>query len=291
MWFAKGNGGSMKQKIYLILGFSLLGLMALSWSRPVSTYAALQPTDFPTPTPGPDGRILYTVQAGDTLWRISSVSGVSLDELRQLNNLGADEVIIPGQVLLLGLAGPSETTPVPGTGTTQAAPPVLPPGLPTPTQIMDAADICVMLYADINGDTVRQETEFGIAGGEVSVTEQLGAYSQKKTTLSGDPEVEGQGLVCFENVPIGNYNVTIAIPDGYNPTTILTKALEVIPGQTARLPFGAQLSSQSSGSGSGGGTGGGDGRSSLVGILGITVLLAGIGIGVYSVFSRQSGES
>lgn len=276
----------MKQKFYLFLGFSLFALALLSWPRPVNAYTAFQPTNFPTPTPGPDGRILYTVQSGDTLWRISTVSGVSLDELRQLNNLGADEVIIPGQVLLLGLGGPSEAATAPVS--TQPTAPVLPSGLPTPTQITDAAEICVMLYADINGDTIRQEDEFGIAGGEVSVTEQLGAYSQKRTTLSGDPEVEGQGLVCFENVPIGNYNVTIAIPEGYNPTTVLSVALEVIPGQTSRLPFGAQLSSQAPRIGGGTGEGGG---STLIGILGITVLLAGIGVGVYSAFSGRTGKN
>ena len=49
----------------------------------------------------------YVVQPGDTLWRISAVSGISLDELRRLNNLTAEDVIREGQTLLLGFGGPS----------------------------------------------------------------------------------------------------------------------------------------------------------------------------------------
>ena len=66
-----------------------------------------------TPTPGPDGRIIYIVKPNDTLLGISLITGVSLDQLRGLNNLTSD-TIYEGQTLILGLGGPVEVTPTPG---------------------------------------------------------------------------------------------------------------------------------------------------------------------------------
>jgi lipid-binding SYLF domain-containing protein len=43
----------------------------------------------------------YVVERGDTLWEISQKYGVSVDKLRGLNNLAADEPIYPGQKLRL----------------------------------------------------------------------------------------------------------------------------------------------------------------------------------------------
>jgi len=272
----------MKKTRYLLIGIGLLGVILFAKLMPVNAAPQFQPTPFPTPTPGPDGRILYTAQADDTLWRIASIAGISLSELRQLNNLPADvDIVIPGQVYLLGLGGPSEAPPV-VPGATQPVETIITPG---PTQIMDAGEVCVLLYADINGDALRQETEMGILGGEVSVTERLGAYSDKKPTKAGDPEVD-DALTCFEEAPPGSYNVTMAIPEGWNETTVLTKTIELTPGDTSFLNFGAQLS----GAGAAQETGGGgeeSGRSPLLGILGILILLGGAGLGVYSLFINR----
>ena len=45
----------------------------------------------------------HMVQPGDTLWGISRLYGVNLDDLRAANNLTAD-VIYPGQELVIPLA-------------------------------------------------------------------------------------------------------------------------------------------------------------------------------------------
>src|SRR4030065_1155071 len=66
-----------------------------------------QLTVFPTPTPGPDGKVIYIVQSGDTLWRISAITGVKIETIRDLNNLGVNDNIIPGDRLLIGYAGPA----------------------------------------------------------------------------------------------------------------------------------------------------------------------------------------
>jgi len=45
--------------------------------------------------------ILHEVRAGETLFRISRTYGVTVDEIRRLNKLGANNVIYPGQVLTI----------------------------------------------------------------------------------------------------------------------------------------------------------------------------------------------
>ena len=103
----------MRRFLILLLGFVVFGALVLIWSRPAEAQPQYQLTPFLTPTPGPDGRILYVVQPFDTLFRIAAVAELSLNELRQLNNLSADEdVVVPGQVLILGFGGP-ENTPTP----------------------------------------------------------------------------------------------------------------------------------------------------------------------------------
>jgi hypothetical protein len=244
--------------------------------------AAPQPqyTQFPTPTPGQDGRILYLVQPGDTLYWIASVTGVSVDQLRQLNNLGTDDVLIAGTYILLGLAGPVEPTSAPG-GFAQPTADAL--FTPTPTAIVATGEICVLLYLDTNGNTIFEEgAEYGMGDGEVSVTERLGTYSEKRTTeFSFDPITPS----CFEDIQPGIYLVTMALPEGFNRTTDLSATIELFPGQIAYLNFGMQPngdtvseSSQESQQSS----------NQLVGVVGVTFFLAGIGAAIYAAVNNRS---
>ena len=125
----------------LLLITVVLGLLVLSFTIPALAAPKAQQTVFPTPTPGPDGRIIYIVQPGDTLWRVSAITGVPLDELRGLNNLGADEPIFEGQELLIGFGGPAEVTPTPGPRPTAA------PDQPTPTAETGSPRRSVIPYA------------------------------------------------------------------------------------------------------------------------------------------------
>ncbi len=50
--------------------------------------------------------VYHTVQKGDSLWSIASkYTGVSVDEIRKLNNLSTKQTIYPGQKLKIGLKG------------------------------------------------------------------------------------------------------------------------------------------------------------------------------------------
>ncbi|MFZ5634631.1 MAG: L,D-transpeptidase family protein [Bacillota bacterium] len=43
----------------------------------------------------------YVVKPGDTLWKISQIYGVPLDDIIRANNLADPDILIPGQVLII----------------------------------------------------------------------------------------------------------------------------------------------------------------------------------------------
>lgn len=247
--------------ILVVLAGVLFGL-----SVPVLAAPSLQLTPFPTPTPGPDGRILYIVKAGDTLLRISLISGVSLDELRGLNNLTGD-TIIEGQEMLLGLGGPSRATPTPGPSPTPI------PLTPTPSPQPGYGNLCILLFDDINGDSLRQEEEPSIPDGAISVSNRSGTVSLTAVTVSGlDPH-------CFEELPEGDYTITVAIPEGYNPTTVSNYVFVLEAGDETYLDFGAQANSETLAEAP---TPSEGGKSPVLGIIGGVILLAGLGLGLFA---------
>jgi hypothetical protein len=271
---------------------ALLFLILLFLS-PISprTLAAPQAqlTVFPTPTPGPDGKIIYIVQPEDTLWRISAITGVKIDTIRDLNKLGVNDPITPGQKLLIGYAGPSGNAPTAATIPTQ---PIL---TPSPTSPPGWGILCVLLYNDLNGDSMRQESEPSIPGGEISVSNRLGTVSLTGETPSGgiatnivDPTPQERGYTCFDQLVQGEYLISVAAPQGYNRTTSLDTTLNLEAGQTTQIAFGAQANSELEAQ-----TAiipEAPRKSPLIGIVGGILLLGGISLGIYaSLLRRASG--
>lgn len=252
----------------------ILALSFGAFSIPAAASPLAQATALPLPTPDETGRILYTVQSGDSPFLIAAKFQLDINQLNILNNWTGDTVLQVGQVVILGLA----TTPQ---ATGEATP--TPSGSPTP-EAGGTGTICVLLYEDLNGDALRQETEFGIQGGAVSVTERTGLASQSQTTLS---LIDADGLPianCFEDLPAGEYNITVAVPEGYNPTTVMTITIDLGPGDATNLNFGAQLSSDAQAGDLAPGEGG---RSPLMGLLGVVMLVSGLGLGYYNLQGRR----
>jgi len=246
----------------LALAIALTGLRAPALAAPL-----LQMTPFPTPTPGPDGRIIYIVQDGDTLLRISLISGVKVDEIRGLNSLTGDNIVV-GQQLLLGLGGPSQTTPTAGPSPTPT------PLLPTPSRVPGLGNLCVILYNDLNGDSIRQQEEPSIPGGAISVNNRSGSVTETVPSEAGvDPH-------CFTDLPEGEYTISVAIPEGYNPTTITSYILRLNAGDETYIDFGAQANSETVAEAP---IPTGSGRSPLLGVIGGLFLLAGVGVAVFAV--------
>lgn len=245
-------------------------------------YAAplLQATPFPTPTPGPDGRILYIVKDGDTLWTIAAISNLSVEEIRNLNNM-SDDIVTVGQVLLLGLAGPAQPVqpPVQQLPTATSAPTAT-PGISTGT-------LCILLFNDINGDALRQEEEFSIAGGAISISSRDGKTSLTAETTS-DLDEDGIPIpVCFTDLSTGDYNITMAAPEDYNPTTLTNYALSLGGGDETYLDFGAQINSQTVANTPVADSNGNGNTGLIFGVLGLLLVVGGIGLGIYASRLRQ----
>ncbi len=244
----------------------------------VSTFLQVQAsTDsqtFVTPTPGPDGRILYVVQEGQNCSMISTQTGVPLSQLRSLNRLDDNCTLQVGQQLLIGMGLPDGITSTP-----EAAPATPTLAIATPTPGIPDATVCVLLYDDLNGDSLHQDTEGTIPNGAVSVTGTSGQFSQTTdTTASADP-------VCFDKVIEGTYNISVAAPEGYNPTTQLNYTLQIKSGEQIYVDFGAQVAGQAKPQDPANATG----STNLLGIAGGVLVLAAIGLGIYAwlVYGRR----
>lgn len=234
--------------------------------------AAPQATMYLTPTPNSQGQVLYTVQTGDTLWTISAITGVPIDQLEQLNNIRREDTLTVGTQLVLAVVAQP---------TSEATYAFEPSATPSPLPVSGKGTICVSFFNDANGDAVQQEdTEGLVAGGQVSVAltdgTEIGTY-----TTDGVNEP-----YCFKDIPAGDYNIAAAAPEKYNPTSEMNKHLTLEPGDTAYVSFSVQSGSTSGG---GGGSTGGGGGSPLLAIAGIA-LLGGAGAMLYFV-TRPKGRA
>lgn len=266
-------------------GLIIFLLLALAASLPGQAAPLAQLTVFPTPTPGADGRIIYIATQDDTIWRIAAISGLTVDELKSLNNLTSD-IVQPGQQFLLGFAGPVAASPTVGPSATPAA------VTPTSTAGPGWGIICVLLYEDENGDSIRQEEELSLIGGAISISDRLGRASLTADTPSGglsdlyEPEPEDLGYTCFDQLLEGEYNITVGIPDGYNPTTVLNRSIILSAGDETLLAFGAQANTETAAESAI--IPETPGTSPLLGIAGGLLLILGGGLGFYAFFLRRS---
>lgn len=254
----------------------LLFAAGILTTAPAAAGPALQETPQATPTAGADGRILYMVLAGDTQWGIAAKFGIVLQTLQSLNGWNGDEVVVEGQMVLLGLASEQQATPT--LGPTSEVVATLTP------ETGGAGSICVLLFDDLNGDAVRQETEFGIAGGQANVNERSGLASRTAATEAA-LDVDGEPVrTCFPDLPLGEYTISVAIPDGYNPTTAPSITIQVAAGQTQDINFGAQASSSSNFNS----LSPDEGRPSpIMGLFGVLLLISGAGLGIYTLQLRR----
>lgn len=251
-----------------IIFSSLIMLSALIFINgfPVQAETSFPQVVYSTPTPNAEGRIVFVVRAGDNCNSISFLTGVSIDELRRLNNLKDDCALIEGQQLLLGIAQKpaQEATPTP---LNQVPTPTLPPG---------SGDVCVLLFNDTNGNSIPDGNEVPLAGGAISITDRDGITSLTNPTSATE-------AVCFPAIAEGEYNISVAVPEGYNPTTLLNYPLKLRGGDKSTIDFGAQPGSKNIAPSSAEGS-----KSPILGIIGAVLILSGAGLGFYVMRAGRS---
>jgi hypothetical protein len=222
-----------------------------------------------TATPESNGNIYYIVKSGDTCSTISLLNNISPDVLSGYNNLTELDCskLTVGRKLLIGIVPTAVVTP--------GASPTPTSSLPTPQPSVGEGTICVYLYNDINGNAIAETGETSLAGGEISLTNANGDFSKTAASTGDDKPV------CFANIIAQTYNISVAIPDGYNATTSQNYTVTLKAGDTSTIDFGAQASSHllTNNSGSGG--------SLLLAIIGVIVLLAAASLGFFVYLTMQ----
>lgn len=213
----------MRKSIYPRKYLSLIAVSLMVWF--LSFTSSVNAQGLASPTPDFDGNILYTVQGNDTCLSISLRMSVDIETLRQLNNLDVNCSLVAGTQILLGRI----LTPTPTLGPS----PTPTVALPTPTLYNGNASVCIFLFDDLNGNSTVQSGESGIPGGAVSLTKRNGVENFTGLTT-------GIEDLCFPEVPEGDYVVSIALPNEYNPTTAMNFELEVKAGDVIQVNFGAQ---------------------------------------------------
>jgi len=150
------NKNTLKHTLPAILSFCLLFCFlspALSGDRPQEATPEVQqqPTTVPTlpvelysqtATPGLDGGIRHTVLEGQFLIMIAEMYGITLNELLTKNNLTAESLILPGDILIIREGG--EMNLGQPTGTPDAPAQILTPvptQSPTPTLALILAEL------------------------------------------------------------------------------------------------------------------------------------------------------
>jgi hypothetical protein len=224
-----------RQRLLFVAGLAIIALAGLFLTslRTLSPARAAPQPQIPiyTPTAGPDGKIIYIVKANDTLLSISLIMGVPVEQIRALNDLTGD-TIYENQKLILGFSGPTEVTLTPGPTPTPTT------VLPTPSPKPGSGSLCIILFNDDNGDSIRQTQEESIPGGAISINNRIGSVSLTVDTQGGtDP-------YCFKNLPEGEYTISVAAPVGYNPTTTNSYSVALKSGDITYVDFGAQANSQ-----------------------------------------------
>lgn len=243
-----------------------MGLVPFLFSNPAAVDAQAV---LPTPTPQADGRIIYIAQEGDTWWSISIKMNVNQDELYNLNNAKADDPVIAGAKIVIGVVTATE---VPTEMAATATPNILTP------VVKGYGEICVVLFDDTNGNASRDTDEAMLAGGAVSLVDKTGQTNKTGQTTSGpDP-------VCFDQLPEGDYNLSLAVPDGYNATTSLNSPLKLVAGDKSTMNFGAQSKAAAQPTTP---TNPNGGRNPMIAIVGGVLILGGIGAGIFFLRMRK----
>ncbi|QRN82674.1 LysM peptidoglycan-binding domain-containing protein [Chloroflexota bacterium] len=271
----------MKKHILLLTMALLVLIGALFLARPQLVDAgALAQSVYSTPTPNAEGQIIYTVQEGDSCTRIFLLTNVSIDTIITLNGLDEDCSIVPDQQLLLATVAPATATPEGPTPTPTLSP-------PTPTPFNGSAMVCVVLYEDLDGNQKRSEDEYYMAGGVANLNNREGTFSQTVETFYGFPDNYAvEDLPCFSDVPEGEYNLSMGIPNGYNATTSLNYPLTVTAGDTVIVDFGAQPGSAAATNEDPGAS---TNRSPLLLAIGFLMLAGGAALAFFFIRSRQNG--
>src|SRR5574341_23743 len=241
----------------------------------------------PKSTPAPDGSIVHIVRPGETLTGIAQTYGVTIDEIKRLNNLTSD-VIFVGQKLVIKLPdGQSdEPTPEPTEEIAEGPEEENTPDVIEPPAEQTNGTICVLGFDDLNGNGLREPGEQPLAGITFLLSDgvnTLGTYTTDGATPS----------YCFTEVVPGQYIVSWTGDGAMSPTNETPWVTTVSSGATVSHEFGANSGDSSGGADEKGARPGGGIPTWLIAVvagLGAILLLGGLGAAGYFFLIRQNSD-
>ena len=205
----------------------------------VSSIAFLPPTS----TPDAEGVIYGIVGAGDSLWSVAAKNGLTLDQIKELNDLplgDANVFVSEGQKLIVGRVAAATATPEPtvaeASTTTdtagESADPASTPQPVTPTAtVQTGGSICLRAFEDTNqngtfdaGETARIGVAFTILKGDSVISNYV-------TT--------GQDLFCIPGLAASTYRVTRSKGNDEALTTGDEATINLEEGAVAEVSFGS----------------------------------------------------
>jgi LysM repeat protein len=258
-----------------------------------TTVAQPQPTALP-PVTNPDGSIVHTIAAGDTLFGLSFQYNVGVDTLLALNGLTKDSLLSIGQKIIIKggtgtapvqpTAAPQPTAPVsPTAAAGQPAQPTSPPTAAAGQPAANAAKLCVRAYNDANSDGLLTEGEEPVAGVQFAV-----ANSQGVQVASSTSDASGQEH-CFTDLPPGSYTVAVQPATGTVAISDKRWSVALTGGSVVPINFGSRGTASAPATGTTPTTSGGAGLSGLLGgAIGLILLLVAGVLGAFIIARRRA---
>jgi LysM repeat protein len=266
--------------------------VAASAAQP-TTVAQPQPTALP-PVTNPDGSIIHTIVAGDTLFGLSFQYNVALDNILTLNNLTKDSLLSLGQKIIIKsgtgttsaqpTATPQPTAPaLPTVAAGQPAQPTLPPTAVSGQPAANAAKLCVRAYNDANNDGLLTEGEEPVADVQFAV-----ANSQGVQVASYTSDASGQEH-CFIDLPPGSYTVAVQPAPGTVATSDKRWGVALTGDLPVPINFGSRSDANASATSTPSTTSSGAGLSGLLGgAIGLILLLVAGVLGAFIIARRHA---
>ncbi len=225
----------------------------VSTPAPVAAAPVTQLSNEPTATPNAEGLIYTEVRSGDSIWAVAARSGLTLDEILELNDMTRDSVVRAGDLLIIGIVDPSEVeTAVEEASAGESEPPAAdeeatPESEPTRTPTPEATEeeveeevgvsICLTAYDDANqngvldaGEELREAVAFTISDGQTVVSNYV-------TDGISEP-------FCITGLVAGSYRVARSNLTNEVLTTPGDRAVSLTEGGSLDLQFGSYLSEE-----------------------------------------------
>lgn len=221
------------QKQNRLLKLLMIALCYCAGSVAIATPLPLWAQVEPTATPDAEGVIYSEVRPNDSLWSIAARAGITLEELLSLNDLSENDIIQPGQLLIVGYGTPAPTA-------TRDQPAATATGTrspPTPTNTaapLPQTGICLTAFSDVNGNGQHDASEPMKAAVAFTVFDEAAVVANYVTDGMSEP-------YCLEGLAAGTYQVTRSIGADETLTSAGDRGVILTEGNVIYLEFGSYI--------------------------------------------------